>query len=81
MDFVKSEPIKVRIYGQEYLVKKPTFALTRDFTRKMKDKKEDEIYEVMCDYLNGLGIPKEVVEGMEADHVVGLFEYLTPKKS
>jgi len=81
MEFSKSQPIKVKIYGQEYSVIKPTFALTRDFTRKMKDKKEDEIYEVMCDYLNGLGVPREVVEGMEADHVVSLFEFLTPKKS
>ncbi|TXH08954.1 MAG: hypothetical protein E6R04_09675 [Spirochaetes bacterium] len=81
MEFVRSEPIKVMIYGKEYAVKKPTFAVTRDLTRKIKEHGEDKTYDVMCEYLSGLGLPKEVVEDMEAEHVLGLCEYLTPKKS
>lgn len=81
MEFTRSQPVKVLIYGQEYSLKKPSFALSRDLARKIKSEGEEKTYDVMCEYLNGLGLPKEVVEDMEAEHVLGLCEHLTPKKS
>jgi len=81
MEFKKSEPIKVTIYGTEHNLVKPTFAMSRDMNRRMKSGGEDKSFDLMCEYLGGLGLSKEVVEGMEADHVLALCEFLAPKKS
>ena len=80
MEFKKSE-IKVTIYGNVYTLTKPTFAQAREAAKKSKDTNAEDSYEVLCAYLSSLGLPKEVVEGMEAEHVLALCEYLSPKKS
>lgn len=79
MEFKKSE-VKVTIYGKEYVLTKPTFAQSREMSKKIQVDASNS-FDVLCDHLSLLGLPKEVVENMEADHVVSLCEYLSPKKS
>lgn len=80
MEFKKSE-LSVIIYGTTYNVTKPTFAQSRAMGKKLKAEGDENSFDVLCEHLCGLGLPKEVIEGMEADHVLTLCEYLSPKKS
>ena len=83
MEFVveKSPEIKVRIYGQDYSLTKPTHKMAKELAKKIKGAGEDEAYDIISAYIVGLGLPQEVLEGMEADHVLKLCDFLAPKKN
>jgi hypothetical protein len=83
MEFVveKSPKIKVRIYGEDYDLTKPTHKVAKELAKKIKGIDESEAYDMISDYLVGLGLPGDVLENMEADHVLKLCDFLAPKKN
>lgn len=76
----KSPKIKVRIYGQDYDLTKPTHKVATAMAKKLKDKDGANTYDVISDYLVGLGLPVKVIDEMESEHVLDLCDFLSPKK-
>lgn len=83
MDFeVASSPVvKVRIYGKDYDLTKPTYKMAKSLGKKVKGVTEETAMELMSEYLVGLGLPQDVLDGMELEHVLKLTEFLTGKKN
>lgn len=69
---------KVRIYGKEFEISKPTVkqikALTKEFDAKSQDaaKSTDQLIV----FLSGLGLPADLMEEMPAEHFNALVEYV-----
>lgn len=77
MELVKTE-LKIKIYGNEYSVRKPTVKDTFEYRKSFNElKTEEEQTLALIDYLSRLGIPTEVVESLEVDHlfeILGVFQ-------
>lgn len=77
MKFVKSV-LSFDVYGKSVEVRFPTVKEVRLFQEKMKDK-GDELTNTI-EYLSVLGLPKEVAENMEMDHLQQIIESLISQK-
>lgn len=85
MDFeiAGKSQLKVKIYGQDYVLAKPSVKLIFDMQKELKAAGDEGAVGVMSDFLSKCGLDKEVVESMELDHFTALIEFITkaPKKS
>jgi hypothetical protein len=80
VEFIK-EVLKVKVYGNEYEISFPKFKATIDFQKKMKEAGDDNFkqFEVLLDFLSDHGLPKNVSEELQADHLLKIVESLTKK--
>lgn len=65
----------MKLDGEVYELRYPTVEQVKTFSG-MDKKGVDENVELMVDFLEGLGLPKKVSYGMEADHLKELLEEL-----
>lgn len=87
IDFIKGEIMKIvkkelalDVYGKEYKLNFPTMKQLNEFQKKSEGKDVQEI-EMMFDFLDSLGLPKEVSENLYPDDISNIMEALVPKKS
>lgn len=82
MEFKRSEPTKVCIYGIGYELKKPDYAIAKKLNRELELVKgnSDKQLELMGAFVTSCGLSQDVLDSMEMDHVIELVEFLTPKK-
>ncbi len=83
MEFKRTE-VKATIYGTEVNLRKPTYEEREEFIEliDVASKAEDtkQIQQIQKDLSLKLGLPKEVLKTMEADHVDQLLMELIGKK-
>jgi hypothetical protein len=79
---VKLEKTKIEldVYGTVYNLSRPSFKQALDLKEKNKDKSEEEANEIMLEFLESLGLPKNVTMDMEVDHVTQILDVLMPSK-
>lgn len=73
---------KVKIYGKEYEITKPTVRQLKTVQKKIEDNKGNltEGSDEMIKFIAQLGIPEDVVEGLPAEHFNLLVEHLVGAK-
>ena len=71
---------KIQVYGKTYDVTSPTVKQVLDFQKSMVDVGEGNEIDALCTVLSSLGIPKDVVGGMELDHITKLSEFFFGSK-
>lgn len=80
LELKKSEKIKIKIYGEELEVSKPTFGQVVKMQKDMKEKGTEENFSIMKDLLIALGVNESVVNELEIEHINDLIIYLTSSK-
>lgn len=84
MEFKRTE-VKAKIYGQEYSLRKATFDEREEFSSQMdeavKAKNTRELVKLQREFAIKLGLPRDLVGQMEADHVDQLLLSLLGKKN
>lgn len=84
MEFVieKKPPVKVKIYGREFQVKRPTVGMIESLNKQMKIADTDDgKFSVMRSFLVQLGLDEGAMGELEIDDYFGLVEFLSnPKK-
>lgn len=81
MEFAK-ETLKVKIYGNEYELSFPKLKASIEFRARLKDCDDDELaqLEAFIEFLGKHGLPKEVVEELQPDHLTQIVDALNKKK-
>ena len=78
MKFVKTQ-IKVNIYGADYTINFPTMEKFESFSTRQEEGGSE--IDLTYDFLEGLGLPKDVAKKMEVGHLNQLVEALVAKKN
>lgn len=80
MEIVKSE-LKVKVFGQEYSLIKPTARKTAEFKKELEGEKDEvQMVDLACKFLNQCGLPEEATSQLEIEHLHGLIEAISAKK-
>ena len=79
MEF-KRRSLELKIYGEAYKLSFPTVKQTKEYADQMHESDEDKATELLLGFLAKLGLPQEVAEEMETDHLQQLCEALMPSK-
>ena len=75
---LKRKVFKFKLDEVEYSVNPPTVGQIKTLNEEMKEKGEDDI-NVTIDFLSKLGMPKDVVEGLEPSHLEVIIKTVTVK--
>jgi len=80
LEFNRSK-LKLKVYGEEYELLFPTVKQSQDFAKEVKEVEgDDDKSSKMFDFLEKLGLPKNVTEEMEVQHLEMVLEKLMPSK-
>lgn len=73
---------KIKIFGKEFEVEKPSVHSVMTLQSKLKDISEDsvETFNVMCGWIGELGVDSEVVKKLKVNQLTMLIEHLTDSK-
>lgn len=74
------EVIKASIYGEIYELKKPTYGMVEKLNAEMSGKELQDQMRLMRGFVAELGLPDEVIEGMELEHFNALVGHITGAK-
>lgn len=82
MEFIQTE-VEVKLYGHEIKMRLPTYRESLAYKKSVESCKEDEekLFECVLSQLETLGLPKNLGEKLETDHLLKLFSMLMEKKS
>lgn len=72
--------LELSLYGESYELTFPTLKQTQDYALKAQGASDNEAGELLVELLDGLGLPREVALGMEAEHLTQVIEHLMPSK-
>lgn len=73
----RSDSLKVRIYGEEYTLKKPTVKAIELYAIDIDKAGTAEKFARAKTLLTGMGLKSEIVDDLEFDHLQELIEFLT----
>lgn len=69
--------LTVRISGKEYGLLKPTRKQAKAIDEKLKtDEGKEQALDIIGDFLVDAGLPKEIAEDMQIEHMRLIFEHL-----
>lgn len=71
--------IKVSIYGSEYDLVKPTVSQAKEMSKFADEKDQSKAIEATIDFMELMGLPKEVSSTMEIEHFTQLVEFIVGK--
>ncbi len=74
----KKTVLKINLYGDSVEVRFPTVGEIKRFEES--EKKSEASIEVMVEFLDSLGLPKEKTNDMEIEHFTQIIEKLTNQK-
>ena len=79
MDFEVKEKTKmnVSIYGKQFVLHKPAMGQIAGFQEKLKDAGEEGSFELMTNFMVGLGLDKETINEMEVEHFTDLVQFVS----
>lgn len=77
---IKRRVLDLDVYGTTYELKMPSSKARNDFMKKINETDLDDQYEMMCEYLEGLGLPKDVTYEIEDGDILDVIEMLHSKK-
>lgn len=72
--------LKVNIYGQEFEISKPTYGQSSNLQVRLKDEGAEKSMQIMKEFVMALGLPENVIDGMELDHFLQLIEHISGVK-
>ena len=73
------EKLKVNFLGTVYELTKPNRILVKPVQEKLKNAKGEEL-DVLCDFLVSSGLPQEVADQLQLEHIQQIFEGLVGSK-
>lgn len=74
---------EVSFEGKTYTVRLPSEKEKVDYFSKSSGAKEskESLYEAMSSFIEKMGLPKEVIDNLESEHLTSLIEFMIlPKK-
>ena len=77
---LKRRELKLKLYGEDYVLSYPTVKMAQEFGKKLKEKGEEESMQLAFELLDKLGLPISVCEEMEIDHVMQVIDQIMPSK-
>lgn len=82
MDFEIKEKskVKVKIYGQEYALTKPTLGQIELMQDEMESQDAKKSITMLKNFLDSLGFPKADLAKLEVQHITKLVEFLCDSK-
>lgn len=82
MEFkVEKKSIRVKIGDQAYEVKVPSVMQQKSLQAKLADGGQEKSIDIMTDHLIALGLPAEVINELDVDSFLELYEFIhMPKK-
>lgn len=82
MEFkVEKKSIRVVVGEKSYNVSVPSVSKQKEIQNKIKEAGETGSLDIMCEHLVSLGLPSDVVNELDADTFLDLYEFIhTPKK-
>lgn len=66
--------LKLDIYGNLFEIAKPTYAFAKEWQAKVKDMSEEEVASYTVELLQSFGIPKDIIESLEIEHLGMIIE-------
>lgn len=79
-EIVERTKLKVKIYGKEYDVKKPTVGDLEGLQVGMDDLKDGEKLHRVKGFVVSMGIPEDTIQDLEMDQFLSLIEFLSQSK-
>lgn len=80
MKLVRTE-IKAEIYGTEYSIRKPTYKEVEEYRAElMKENENSNAAEIMSNFLDKMGLPKQVFSQLEIAHVSEIMDVVMDAK-
>jgi len=80
MKLVRTE-IKAEIYGTEYSIRKPTYKEVEEYRGElMKENENSNAAEIMSNFLDKMGLPKQVFSQLEIAHVSEIMDVVMDAK-
>jgi hypothetical protein len=81
MEIVKTQ-IELKAFGKDYILSPPTARKAAVLKKQINESKEDELksLEVAVEFLVECGLPKDVCDQLEMDHLGQLITLITSKK-
>lgn len=76
---LKKKELKFKFDGNEYTITHPTVKQVKELQGELK-KKDADSFELMLDLFDKLGLPKDVAEEMEPEHLQIIEENLMGQK-
>lgn len=73
----RSEGLKVKIYDEEFSLKKPSVKMTEAYAIDIDKASKGEQFARAKTLLTDMGLSEALVDGMEFDHLQELIEFLT----
>lgn len=82
MEFKRTE-IEVKVYGGTHKLRLPTFRHVAEYRAAVKEAGSDEmkLADGLITFLERLGLPKDVSEDLEVDHLAQLANFILEKKA
>lgn len=77
MKLIRRE-LALDLYGKEYKISFPTVRQSQAYANSLNGKEDNESIGLLADFLDSLGIPKDVVLDMESEHLTQLVQELMP---
>lgn len=74
--------VKVNIYGADYAMRMPSVREKQELIKTLESaKSQSELFDYQKKFIEGLGLPMDVIESMEFDHFDELSgAFISPKK-
>lgn len=79
---LKRTELKVKLDGNVHSLRKPTVVEVEGLNLKIDklEKNSVESFKLMKSFVSEMGMPEDVIDGMETDQFVTLVEYITGSK-
>jgi hypothetical protein len=74
------EKLPVEIYGEKFELHYPTVGELEAYVNKLSEPGEVSEFDIVSDFLEGLGLPRKTSKAMEVDHLKQLGEALRSEK-
>jgi len=76
----KRRELALKVYGEEYKILFPTVSQVQNYAKELNKRGEEDAGELLLEFLDKLGLPKEVSGEMESDHLQQVVNALMPAK-
>lgn len=80
LELIKKK-LEIKYEGKDYSLRFPTYKESITYSKKLKENDSIEHQaDALLDYLAGLGLPKEVSENLESEHIVQILDLINDSK-
>lgn len=78
---LQRKTLNIDIYGQNFKVNVPSMARLAEYRQRLDGIGDAEVFDAMREFVESLGIPKDVALDMDADDFLTLVNFIcNPKK-